>query len=870
MGCEGAALMAADLLDAGTIPLWDRQLSSFGNMCVELRAPFVCRSCENQCEVQRIALNDKSYAFGGLCSQWEMARKPRSLRQSAGRDLVALRHEMMFKTFAPSTPDEARGQIGLPLALTTYELYPLYAKFLTELGYEVVLSRPTFGNRRTGAPMCYPSELMHAAVDDLLAQGVDFIFLPYLREFAPPEGHAHGYLCSMTQDIPGVIKAFFETDAARILTPEMGLTPQLAAVTEQEVVHLGATLGVSAEKARSCWAAALAHQAKFKHAYCSAVKDALVGLEGPAVILVGRPYVVYAPEVNLSVPRKITSRGFTVIPGDALTIEAPPNEHHVWHFTQGVLAAVEYSRRHPDRYICDISCFSCGPDAIMQHRLRRELEGQPFCFLEIDSHTAHAGIETRIGAFLDIIETRQRSQVAPMPTSEKRIVPASIEQEHGRPVIVAGTGRRLSLDSPEVVHVSLSDGAPFVSAMLAGYYTRNGWHMAEMPNTSAEILRSARKVCSGRECLPFLSMIGKVVSYLEKRPPGEVTIFHLMELEGTCQLGAWYDAAPIIFERLAEESALVAWPTDKNNYLGMGDRFGAMKAAAFIVSDILAEMRSSLVCLAKQPVTALLTLRDVENDLITASPSGLLAVERSLRSGARRLSLIPLREPIADTPRVLIFGGISRVFVDAPVANFFEERGILTKTTEWSEFMCFLEALTIVPVGFSRGHLTPESQCSMPTLLLEVLQATDKSAAARAMKARIDIAYIEMLDQRWRRIAEVSGLLFSPYLSFGSVETEGHLRISLNGLTEAPITVGRYAAMLRSGAFDGFINIGVFNCAPANTASAVIHSLSLDTDTPYAIIEADGDSLTASQMRQLETVAAQCRRRRETIRELPD
>jgi hypothetical protein len=71
--------------------------------------------------------------------------------------------------------------------------------------------------------------------------------------------------------------------------------------------------------------------------------------------------------------------------------------------------------------------------------------------------------------------------------------------------------------------------------------------------------------------------------------------------------------------------------------------------------------------------------------------------------------------------------------------------------------------------------------------------------------------------------------------------------------------------MLDFGVFDGFVNIGVFNCAPANTASAVIQSLSLQRDTPYAIIEADGDPLTTSQLSQLETVAAQCRRRRETL-----
>jgi len=84
----------------------------------------------------------------------------------------------------------------------------------------------------------------------------------------------------------------------------------------------------------------------------------------------------------------------------------------------------------------------------------------------------------------------------------------------------------------------------------------------------------------------------------------------------------------------------------------------------------------------------------------------------------------------------------------------------------------------------------------------------------------------------------------------------------LNGYTEAPMTIGRYAALLSCGAFDGYVNIGAFNCAPANTASAVIHAISLRTDTPYAVIESDGDGITTGQLRQLEMVAVQCRRRR--------
>ena len=133
-----------------------------------------------------------------------------------------------------------------------------------------------------------------------------------------------------------------------------------------------------------------------------------------------------------------------------------------------VLAAAAHARQSQDRYLCDISCFSCGPDAMVHHRLHHEMEGRPFCFLEIDSHTAHAGIETRVGAFLDIIEARRR-QAVPVRPAAKSAVPAHLEQANGRTCVVTGAGRRLALDAPEVVHVSLSDGPRFLCDMVARY-----------------------------------------------------------------------------------------------------------------------------------------------------------------------------------------------------------------------------------------------------------------------------------------------------------------------------------------------------------------------------------------------------------------
>jgi predicted nucleotide-binding protein (sugar kinase/HSP70/actin superfamily) len=60
----------------------------------------------------------------------------------------------------------------------------------------------------------------------------------------------------------------------------------------------------------------------------------------------------------------------------------------------------------------------------MYHQFRQKLEGHTFCYLEIDSHTAHAGFETRVGAFLDIIEERHRKKDKNIKKVLNQVLPA--------------------------------------------------------------------------------------------------------------------------------------------------------------------------------------------------------------------------------------------------------------------------------------------------------------------------------------------------------------------------------------------------------------------------------------------------------------
>ena len=413
MGSVGTALMVQDLLQDGTLTKNKFNLKKLVKGKIELRRVFRCRACDNNCEIQNISIRGKLYPFGGLCSKYRLIRE-KGIKIKEGQDLVDLRNKMMLKEFGPKSIKNPLGVIGLPMALTTHILFPLYTKFINELGYNVTLSNQSKQNNiKTLAPICYPCELVHGAISDLLEEDEDFIFLPRVIELEIPNNYVHAYTCPSTSVISDLIGASFESKRDRILSPHIGLSNDLINMTLKELGKVASILGLKSSVGEEAGKKALIHYKNFIKKYKELGERKLKELiHEPTVILAGRLYVISPSNVNLALPRKIISRGYNVIPLDMLPHQLDNKTHkrNVWGFTQQITNAVHYVNKYPNLYICLVSCFSCGPDATMYHQIKDDLAGNTFCYLEIDSHTAHAGFETRIGAFLDIIEERRRKE----------------------------------------------------------------------------------------------------------------------------------------------------------------------------------------------------------------------------------------------------------------------------------------------------------------------------------------------------------------------------------------------------------------------------------------------------------------------------
>ena len=77
--------------------------------------------------------------------------------------------------------------------------------------------------------------------------------------------------------------------------------------------------------------------------------------------------------------------------------------------------AVALAKRHPNLFLLCVSNFSCTIDAFTHSMLASELGAKPYLILEIDAHTADAGVQTRLEAFLDIVRNYRRGAAGQRP-----------------------------------------------------------------------------------------------------------------------------------------------------------------------------------------------------------------------------------------------------------------------------------------------------------------------------------------------------------------------------------------------------------------------------------------------------------------------
>jgi len=830
MGAFGVALEVADRLDSGLVRPGRFSLDELVGRDAIREGSFACgggrEKCDRKCEILRIRIAGSAYPFGGVCNKYYNLRLHREVNTTEF-DLVALRQRLMFEEYGcrPVRPaleqavqqaaplrqaDPSRRTVGLMRSFLTHSLYPLYSNFFDTLGFSIVMpdAIDPDGIARAESAFCLPAEITHGSFYNLLLKNPDYIFLPHVSQVPVPNVPTWSRTCVFVQGEPYYLRTTFREEIGRsatvLLSPVLRMDASYEAAEEAMVIMAGA-MGISGNASRGAWRKACEKQRAFERELLHQGEKIMEWLNANpdkfGIVIFGRPYSAFSIDASKGIPHKTASRGIPVIPFDMLSADhIAVDEKMFWAMGQKIMKAAEVVKNRPNLFGFYITNFSCGPDAFLLGYFRRLMGAKPSLTLEVDQHTADAGIDTRVEAALDIMTSYRlagdRRKQAPAAYAPARV-------DYGREIaVVSSEGRRFGLADPAVEIVFPNMGR-YSSEAAAAVFRGRGFHAHALPIAGKDELLEGRKNATCKECLPYLVTTGSFMTYVQRRASkNTVTLFFMPTGGGPCRLGQYGKALSHIIEKNRIENAAVFSLTDENGYAGLGARTLLKAWQALVVSDVLGDIRSMLSVAAEDPAGALASVENDWNTLISyfegrsSSPLSTL-----LSKMVAKLSTIPLKRGTGEVPVISLVGEIfvrRDEFSRKNIVDYLENRGFMVRVAPVTEFMCYSNY--VVNNGLGERVFTGKEKVRM----------------------RLTSHIQEWWEWRIKSILARSGLYnFEMIEVEKTIDCARHL-IDVNLRGEVILTVGLALREILNDSC-GVISIGPFGCMPSRVAEAVLN-----------------------------------------------
>ncbi len=412
MGAIGAALLAKNSSQ-------DRQTSFRGWELDRVhwdQREFTCKGCSNECVVQEFVVEGEKSYWGDKCSE-RYRQRSKTDRKAQVTDLLRFREALLFEV---DTGDhqhgyKSRGRIGIPRILYFFDRLPFWRAYFESLEYEVFLSGPSrqkmihAGVEACVAEPCFPIQMALGHLKDMMDKDMDMIFLPNVINEEDPMDSVASFICPWAQTIPLVVKHTPALDGLKdsLFCPSIQFRWGKESV-EKQLRESVSSLSIPAGENRRAVERAFDAQARFQARVAEAGREIMAHISEEAldcVVLLGRPYNLYDPGLNLNIPAKLRSQyGVNLVPMDFLNLDPinilPVHDHMFWNYGRRIIQAAMYTKDNPNMHLIYLSNFKCGPDSYIRHYVE-EASGKPFLFLQLDSHANDAGVMTRIEAFLE-------------------------------------------------------------------------------------------------------------------------------------------------------------------------------------------------------------------------------------------------------------------------------------------------------------------------------------------------------------------------------------------------------------------------------------------------------------------------------------
>ena len=408
MGAFGAALYAMEHKPAETTTITADKLADFTYTTRSAK----CGGCTAHCALNIVTFKDGGrFISGNRCE--------RGAGKSKAEQLPAL-YEYKYQKILDAAKQQPAGKpaatVGLPLALSFYEQMPFWATFFTELGFAVNCSRESdrtvyYQGQHTipSDTVCYPAKLAHGHIEDLLEQGVDFIFWPCMSYNLDEGENDNHYNCPVVAYYPELLRA----NNSR-LTEQNFITPYLD-LNRRKGVAKSLRQALSGYAYSGDLNAALdkAYAALEQYRSDTAEEAQRIIAEARAkgkkiIVLAGRPYHI-DPEINHGIHKLITSLGMAVVSEDSVSALGHVGKLGVlnqWTYHSRLYRAAEYVTTQPDMQLVQLVSFGCGIDAVTTDEVRSILEakGKLYTQLKIDEINNLGAAKIRLRSLVAAME----------------------------------------------------------------------------------------------------------------------------------------------------------------------------------------------------------------------------------------------------------------------------------------------------------------------------------------------------------------------------------------------------------------------------------------------------------------------------------
>jgi len=782
-----------------------------------------CQDCSNQCEIHQVEIEgEKTLYYGARCEKFEVDGQ---IERRLPPDYFGLRQRFLYQRYVEfSKPHRVRGRIGIPRVLHFFDYFPFWRAFLESLDFEVVLSDVT--SQRTveralelfSAETCYPIKLVYGHIANLLAKQLDVIFLPSLIKVAGEvgSGDREAYVCPYVQNAGSSIAARFDFASAGV---KLISTP-INFSDDSEKLHrslreLAVQLNLTDRQLKRGIGHGLEAFKGYRKAQMAEGQRALEELapDEKAIVIISRPYNGLDRRLSLEIPEKIRRLGLKVIPLDFLPIQDADKSFSdmYWRYGRRILQAADYIRRHPNLFAVYMTSFGCGPDSFILHFFRKAMAGKPHLQLEIDEHSADAGLITRCEAFVD-----------------------SLRFYEFRP---PASGFTVAVDAyrPFERRIYIPNMCDHAYAMQAAF-ERHGLNAEVMDGPDQATLEYGKKFTSGKECFPCIVTTGDMVKKLRSADFDRTRgVFFMPGADGPCRFGLYSQFHRLVLDDLGYRDVPIYSPNSRDGYAQFGLEGTSFRSLAWRAIVFIDCLQKALHCSRPYECMPGESERLYAHYLQELRHAVLKDESISEFAASAGQEFAAIARKGCKLPLVGVVGEIylrNNRFSNNQLITKLEKLGLEVRLATFSEWPLYTSWT------YRRDSWSNRQFRSWLAAHLQILvQHRQEHRIFRAFAAHFPIPDDESVSSVLKRAS-----------AYMALEVKG----------EAVLSVGKAIEMVQNGAA-GIVNAMPFNCMPGTVVSSLSRKLSNDLGrVPWLNISYEGLQDTAEDTR-LEAFADQVR-----------